>query len=388
MTRGAVRTTHPDEGSGHGAPAGWYVDRPMKHHALGLAPLLATTLVAQDPAFLVDSNLDQLFSVDLTTGAATLIASTLNGGLGTPAGLTWRADTQTLWTIDLAGGEVGTIDVATGVFTAAFTAVPTGGWQGIEWDPTTGLFFLLNQDFNMYSLDPSTGATTLLGASGAPLSTALEVDANGGLWAIGFTNGILYSVDKVTGAFTATVTTTPFNMQGLSMSSTGQLYGSNTTSDSLYTIDMATGVTALVGAHGAGVQFGKGFEIAAGFTGGSIRMIQASGCAGSTPLTLQVTGSPNIGGTVSVAINGLTGVPFHAYNFGPPSQLLAPACACFVSDASGWNFGPSSSLSIPNNPIFQGIVLLTQGVELLTTAPSCTVPVALNFTDIWAITIG
>lgn len=360
----------------------------MKSPTAVLASLLATGLLAQDPAYLVDSNLDQLFSVDLSTGAATLIASTLNGGLATPAGLTWRADTQTLWTVDLSGGEVGTIDVATGTFTPVFTASPTSGWQGIEWDPTTQVFFLLNQNFNLYSLDPTTGVTTLVGASGRPLATALEVDLVGGLWAIGFSDGNLYSVDKTTGAFTLVVTTAPVNMQGLSIASNGLMYGANTTTDSLYLIDPTTGGTTLVGAHGAGVQFAKGFEIAVGATGGSIRRIQASGCAGPAPFTLQFTGSPTIGNSVTETLAGVTGVPFHAYNFGPPSQLLAPACACFVSGTSGWSFGSTSTLTIPNNPAFQGLVLLTQGVELLPAAPSCASPAALNFSDIWAITIG
>lgn len=360
---------------------------PMKHLCLGFLTLFATPLAAQDPAYLVDSNLDQLFAIDLTTGAATLIASTANGGLGTPAGLTWRSDTQALWTVDLSGGEVGTIDVATGVFTSVFIANPTSGWQGIEWDPTTQVFFLLNQNFSIYSLDPTTGVTTLVGASGAPLATALEVDANGGLWAMGFSNGILYSVDKTTGSFTATVTTSPVNMQGMSFDSGGQLYGANTTTDSLYTIDMSTGTTTLVGAHGSGVQFGKGFEIAANFGGNGIQMIQASGCAGSPPVALQVTGSSAIGGSVSVTMNGAAGVPFHAFNFGPPTQLLAPACACFISDPLGWIFGASGTLTVPNNPSFRGLSLLTQGVDLLAPVASCTVPIGMNFTDIWQITI-
>jgi hypothetical protein len=53
-----------------------------------LALTLAPTLAAQQ-GYLVDSNLDQLFTVDLATGAATLVASTLNNTLATPADLTF-----------------------------------------------------------------------------------------------------------------------------------------------------------------------------------------------------------------------------------------------------------------------------------------------------------
>src|SRR5262245_59060837 len=106
------------------------------HLLVGLLSF-ATPALAQQ-AYLIDSNLDQLFSVNLATGAATLIGSTLNNGLDTPAGLTWRADTQTLWTVDLSGGEVGTLNLLNGTFTQVFIANPTSGWQGIDWGPRPG----------------------------------------------------------------------------------------------------------------------------------------------------------------------------------------------------------------------------------------------------------
>jgi hypothetical protein len=71
----------------------------MRKHLALAGSLLAFPLALSaqaSSAYLIDSNLDQLFSVDLTTGAATLIASTLNNGLGTPADLAWRAATQEL----------------------------------------------------------------------------------------------------------------------------------------------------------------------------------------------------------------------------------------------------------------------------------------------------
>jgi hypothetical protein len=267
---------------------------------LALAAVATLPLAAQDRAFLIDSNLDQLHSVDLATGAATLIGSTASGGvLATPAGLTWRSDTQTLWTIDLSGGEVGTIDPTNGIFTTQFTAVPANGWQGLEWDPTTQVFYLLNQDFNLYKLDPATGLTTLVGATGAPLTTALEVDAAGTLYAIGFSNGILYTVDKLTGLATAGPATTPANMQGLSFDSIGRLYGANTGTDSLYLIDPTTGVTTLVGAHGSGVQFAKGFEVA---PCSGVFSISGTGCAdfSSTTVTMTSAGTPCVGQTVNI----------------------------------------------------------------------------------------
>ena len=174
------------------------------------AILLATaSLTAQaTTAYLVDSNLDQLFTVDLSTGAATFIAGTLNNGLDTPADLSWRAATNELWTIDLSGGEVGTIDVTNGTFTAVYQT-NLSGWQGMAWDETSQLFFLANQNGSNYMLDPATGVTTLLGAAGFGLITALDTDASGNLFGTGVLKGPLvnrrqrvsYVWDKKAGKF-------------------------------------------------------------------------------------------------------------------------------------------------------------------------------------------
>jgi hypothetical protein len=337
----------------------------------GLLVASVVPLAAQgQQAWLVDSDRDQLFSVDLTTGAATLVGSTA-GILGTPAGLTWRADTRTLWTLDLAGGEVGTIDTVTAAFTMVYTANPTAGWQGIDWDPATQRFYLLNQDFNMYSLDPATGATTLLGATGAPLMTAIETDANGVLWGIGFSNGTLYHVNKTTGAATPVVTTTPVNFQGLAFDSAGVLYGANTTTDSLYRIDPVTGVTTLIGAHGAGVAFAKGFEIENGCTGAFV--VSGVGCADFANVTVRMSrrGLPCIGETVNLgATQGQTGASFaltlgtSTQNWGPivlPLSLAPfgnPGCSIYANHAVVLGLLQSTAtlpIAIPNDPTLSGL---------------------------------
>ncbi|MBP8298791.1 MAG: hypothetical protein KA020_00390 [Planctomycetes bacterium] len=232
---------------------------------LSLAGLLlatASTLTAQaSTGYLVDSNSDQLFTVDIATGAATFIASTFNNGLDTPADLSWRSATNELWTIDLAGGEVGTIDVLTGAFTPVYQT-NLSGWQGMTWDETTQMFYLANQSGSNYSLDPVSGVTTLLGVAGFSLLTSLDTDAAGNLFGCDFTTGALVSIDKVTGAGTLISTCQTTNIQGLGIDqATGVWYGCSTASSSLFSIDPLTGVSTLVGAHGAGITFAKGFDL-------------------------------------------------------------------------------------------------------------------------------
>jgi len=217
-------------------------------------------------AFAVDSNLDQLFSVNLSTGAATFIASTANNTLGTPADLSYDAVTQQLWTIDLAGGAVGTIDTTNGTFTAVYQT-GLSGWQGMAWDPTTSKFYLANQNGSNYVLDPATSQTTLLGAAGFSLITALDVDANGTLYGIDFSTGRVVSIDKVTGVATG-ISTTLTNIQGFGIDQvTGVWYAESTTTQNVYTIDPQTGASTLVGPLGAGINFAKGFDLVDGAGG-------------------------------------------------------------------------------------------------------------------------
>ncbi len=251
----------------------------MRSLSITCAALAAASLSAQTPtAYLVDSNLDQLFSVDVTTGAATFIAGTLNNGLDTPADLSWRAATNELWTIDLGGGEVGTIDVTTGTFTPVYQT-GLSGWQGMAWDETTQMFYMANQNGSNYVLDPTTGLTTLLGAAGFGLITALDTDASGNLFGTDFSTGSLVSVDKVTGVATLLATSLT-NFQGLGIDqATGTWYATSTSTQSLYSVDSTTGTATLVGAHGAGVQFAKGFDLVDGGAGNYARKTRyGTGC--------------------------------------------------------------------------------------------------------------
>ncbi|HEX6810557.1 MAG TPA: hypothetical protein VF384_02935 [Planctomycetota bacterium] len=230
-----------------------------------LFSLLLTSSLCAQGAYCVDTDQDILYSLDLTTGAVTAIGSTLSGGImGTPADLCWREDTSEIWTIDLAGGEAGTIDPATGLFTTVWNT-GVSGWQAMAWDHTTSQFFLHNQNDQLSRLDPLTGILTLVGtlAPTTPLITAIDIDANGRLWAADF-SGALFELDKNTGlALPPTVSTLPVsNFQGLSIDPAGVWYGISTATDSLYTINPTTGLCTLVGPN-TGTQFVKGMVITA-----------------------------------------------------------------------------------------------------------------------------
>ncbi|MCB9884317.1 MAG: hypothetical protein H6838_02430 [Planctomycetes bacterium] len=334
------------------------------------AILLATaSLTAQaTTAYLVDSNLDQLFTVDLSTGAATFIAGTLNNGLDTPADLSWRAATNELWTIDLSGGEVGTIDVTNGTFTAVYQT-NLSGWQGMAWDETSQLFFLANQNGSNYMLDPATGVTTLLGAAGFGLITALDTDASGNLFGTDFSTGALVSIDKVTGVATL-IASSLTNFQGLGIDqATGTWYATSTSTQSLYSVDSTTGAATLIGAHGAGVQFAKGFDLIDGGAGNYAQKVRyGTGCnneyasfyenhtafdLSNTSLAMQFIGT------------GYVGIPGTTALYVPTSAPVAMADDQVLQFSLGWTLpypgGTTTDLWISSNGFVNATVNTLNG---------------------------
>lgn len=350
-------------------------------------------------AYLIDTTLDQLFSVDLTTGAATMITPV--SGVATAADLAWKASTSELWTIDLSGGAAGTIDVVTGLFTPVFST-GLSGWQGMAWDEATQLFYLANQSGSNYVLDPATGVTTLLGASGFSLLTCLDVDANGDLWGIQF-NGTpsVVRIDKVTGVGTA-VSTTIGGFQGLGIDdSTGMWYGANTNDDSLHLIDPVTGSATLIGVNGAGVTFAKGFDIAGPGCSGTITRAGIGCVDGSgTQLIMQSNGIPCIGQSLDLGSNtaglfsyyltvGLSDSFFNGILL--PLDLTpfgAPGCSAYTSQeilmgpaAPGTRF----AVPIPANPIYVGGTFYVQTYVLDPNIPN---PLPIGASDYIRVVIG
>jgi hypothetical protein len=268
---------------------------------VSLGPLVPAAR-AQSVAWLVDSDLDQLFTVDLASGAATFVASTANNDLDTPSDLAWRADAQELWTVDAHDGDLGTIDTATGTFTPMFV---TGfsGFQGLAWDPTTQQFFLTSEFGGVYRLDPAVGALVLVGPVFGGRG-GLEVDSQGTLLGNGYYSpGPWYRYDKTTGWGTYVgFGLTWVEDLGLD-EATGIWYATKSYDDSLYVVDPASGTTTLVGPHGGGVRLARGLEITpppspkAYCTAGTT----THGCTPSISASGTPSASASSGFTISVA---------------------------------------------------------------------------------------
>ncbi len=118
---------------------------------------------------------------------------------------------------------------------------------------------------NFYSVDPATGATTLIGVSNAADSfTELAGDPTDGTLYASTSTG-LYTIDPATGAATFIAN---FGgdfaggdiMIAIAIDDAGVMYGHEILNDVIYTIDKATGVATLLGPTGVNANFAQGMD--------------------------------------------------------------------------------------------------------------------------------
>ena len=227
----------------------------------------AATLYAVDWA---GSN--NIYTIDLSTGAASLLSATSLGGIG---GIAFD-DAGTLHAIDVdfASTTLYQIHPPTGASAVVGLTGTTGGEGGLTYDASAPLFYSRasaisggGATLELISISPTTGAATTIGNMGlnveadvsgmAPLSasTLLAYDSQSAL------ADRMLSIDKGTGVATVigpTGMTVLSSVGGLALDpDTGTYYVSNGLS--LFSVDPGTGAATLIGPHGesiAGLAFG------------------------------------------------------------------------------------------------------------------------------------
>ncbi len=111
----------------------------------------------------------------------------------------------TLYALNDTTDELGTIDLASGAFTGLVPAVPpvaAVNWTGMAIDPTTGVFYLSTAT-DLYTIDPGTGITTTIGAfnTGGTM-IAIAINTDGEMYGHDITTDSIYTIDMTTGATT------------------------------------------------------------------------------------------------------------------------------------------------------------------------------------------
>ncbi len=119
---------------------------------------------------------DHLITIDLSSGAATIIGPLGSGGRDT-SGLAFRGD-GTLFGVALGrgtGDEVIKIDPATGATTdvgPTGTDVSTPSVAGLAFNPDSGALYY-SATGNLYQVNTNTGAVSLVGFSGVETISGL-----------------------------------------------------------------------------------------------------------------------------------------------------------------------------------------------------------------------
>lgn len=325
-----------------------------------------------------------VWELDAATGARTLLGP-MSPAAAIPAGLAY----------DMAAGKL----YMSGTGTDSLYVVDVTDWQaslvgpfgssaiimhGLEWDSSTGtLYGMSAHNSGLYTIDTTTGAATLVGVSGLPASTSVGLNlgydiVNNVMFMTSLGTDSLYTIDRTTGLATlvgpmtgtTNVSALAFHLAGLAM------YAVDNLQDQLYRLDLATGTPTLVGPVGLGNMIGLVSIDGAG------RLARQSHACGPTKIT--PLGHPNLGGTVSFTLGGITGFPFVGFGF---ANLAVPFCGCTVGhDWIVANGGASTSIVIPTSPAFIGFQLRAQGLDFLGTG-GCPDPM-LTLSDTITLTIG
>ena len=109
-------------------------------------------------------------------------------------------DSTTAYVLDNLG-DAYSVDIATGVYTALGN-IP-GDWLGAEFDPTSGIYYALAADLNLYTVDFGGLSASLVGPTGAAgFPIALAIDAAGVAYTYDVVDDNMYTVDLGTGAIT------------------------------------------------------------------------------------------------------------------------------------------------------------------------------------------
>jgi len=110
---------------------------------------------------------------------------------------------------------------------------------------------------NIWTIDETTGAMTLVGASGAGLNGIAYDDAADVLYGCSSTD--LYTIDQATGASTlvGAMGNAGSVMIGIACDSSGNMYGEDLGDDNFYSINTATGAAAIIGSLGIDLNYAQ-----------------------------------------------------------------------------------------------------------------------------------
>ena len=150
---------------------------------------------AQDIGYISDNFVS--FELDDFSGQA-VVGTTTNVYYG----MDFDPSATTLYALNDTTGELGTIDLTTTAFTGLVPCpAPVDIWTGLSIDPNTGVFYASDAT-NLYTIDPATGAATLVGPFGTGLMIEIAMGPEGDMYGHDIGTDAIYQIDPNTGAAT------------------------------------------------------------------------------------------------------------------------------------------------------------------------------------------
>jgi hypothetical protein len=250
----------------------------------GSLPWACVVVVALMPATAAASDMygsafdtRQLFKLDQVNGAAMPVGSVAPMTDIRDMASDTRPDSYRLWATSQSTGELFRLNPATGAATrVGLYGLPAGEEiRALAFDTTRGGLYGItgatnSTVANLYSIDQSSGAATLVGSTGLTEVGGAAFDWFGQLFAVKENTGGLYRIDTATAVPTQVSTIpVPFISDIAFRPEDNTLFGithggPNETQRSTYRIDPATGAATRLGPYGlnittmAGLAFGPG----------------------------------------------------------------------------------------------------------------------------------
>lgn len=234
--------------------------------------LLCGVALGQGRLIAVDSS-RALYEIDMSTGAKTQIG-TVSANAGTTGGLAYDRLNNVMYLTSTSLDSLFTLDIASGAATlvgAYDPAVAAIVMHGIEYDDSTSQLYgiSIHNTGTFYSINKTTGAATAIGtttgtASFQNLGYNSDTDTMY-MTSGGRTGGIaeaLHSINRATGAVTdigplGAVSTNP---NGLAYNfDNDTMYMIDNTADNLFSVDLSTGAATVIGSTGAGNLLGLAY---------------------------------------------------------------------------------------------------------------------------------
>lgn len=121
-------------------------------------------------------------------------------------GLDFDPTATTLYALNHGTNQLGTLNLATGAFTAIGSSFPVTNhaWSGLSIDPVTGIFYASSQgppvESSLYTLNPSTGEATLIGTDDdLGIVIDIAVNCSGEIFAHEIVTDSIYKLSPTTG---------------------------------------------------------------------------------------------------------------------------------------------------------------------------------------------